>query len=119
MDRHHRHLPAISDMSETADRAIETLELDTDAWLSADLDKLESSWIDAQAANFNSAATSALYRAAHNLAGMADIYGYPAIGRIAAALCRLINTDRSLPDTALIGTYVLACHRLSSQRQTS
>ena len=103
----------IMDMAEQASEAVGSLELETSAWLEADLARLDETWAAAQAAEFTAETTCPFYRAAHNLAGMAAIYGLKATGRIAHSLCRLINNDRDIPDAALIDTYVKACRRLS------
>jgi len=76
-----------------ADQALEALSGAFEGWLNADIATLQSARIAADRAGWNDAALDALWRTAHNLKGMGSTYGYPIVTRIAASLCRLIESQ--------------------------
>ena len=96
-------------MAANAEAAVEALEIDTTAWLETDLDRMSKAWDTATKSNYEIEAVRALYRVAHDLQGMAGTYGYPAIGRIAGSLCRILGRAQTSEDAALINLHVEAC----------
>ncbi|MEM6411456.1 MAG: Hpt domain-containing protein [Pseudomonadota bacterium] len=81
-------------------------------WLRRDLDRLYSSWEETQADQDN---MSKFVRAAHDLKGMSDTYGYPSIQRLMISLDTLLTSQSDAPNFALINLHVEACRAAFAQ----
>ncbi|HEY0302111.1 MAG TPA: Hpt domain-containing protein [Rhizomicrobium sp.] len=73
-----------------AEAAMETLKVEFNDWLADDVARL-SECRDRFAAAPSQALREDLFRAAHDLKGQADTFGYPMIARIAASLTKLLD----------------------------
>ena len=92
-----------------AEAAMEALKGEFADWLAADVPKLDSCHEAFNAAP-DSDTRDCLFRAAHDLKGQADTFGYPLIARLAASLAKLIdetNKSQSIP-AALVDAHVVA-----------
>lgn len=76
-----------------ADHAMRAMSPSFEQWLDADVEKLQTARVEAKHEDWSDASLETLMRAAHDLKGMGGSYGYPLVTRIAASLCRLIETD--------------------------
>jgi chemotaxis protein histidine kinase CheA len=70
--------------------AVETLKSEFVDWLASDVAQLVERR-DQFAAAPSAARRAQLFRAAHDLKGQAETFGYPLIGRMAASLTRLLD----------------------------
>lgn len=76
-----------------ADKALEEMSGSFEEWLDADIAKLQHARRCAEQEGWTDSALDGLWRAGHDLKGMGTTYGYPLVTRIAASLCRLVETD--------------------------
>ncbi|MBI3438792.1 MAG: Hpt domain-containing protein [Proteobacteria bacterium] len=77
-------------------RADETLKAMAGAmkqWIDADLARLQTLRLEAEAAHWDATSTDAVMCAAHDLKGLGATYGFPLVTSIAASLCRLTETN--------------------------
>jgi HPt (histidine-containing phosphotransfer) domain-containing protein len=73
-----------------ADAAMDTLKSEFSDWLAGEVARLVESR-DKYAAAATNEGRAQLFRAAHDLKGQADTYGYPLIARMAASLTKLME----------------------------
>jgi chemotaxis protein histidine kinase CheA len=96
-----------------AEAALKSLSGSFQAWMEEEVEKLETARHAAKAAGYTDQALQDLYSRAHDAKGMGTTYEYPLITRIAAALCRLLETEErraiAAKDYALIEAHVDAC----------
>ncbi len=104
----HRGMADLSP-EDKAEAAIEALAGNHKAWANNDLKNLYDAWAVIKTHENLEGQLSDLLRISHNLKGMAETYGYPAIGRIASSLCTLLDSDRANNQHALINLHVEAC----------
>jgi len=83
-----------------AEAAMEGLKSDFNDWLVADVARL-GECRDRFAANASAAACEDIFRAAHDLKGQAETFGYPMIARIAGSLTKLIDGEPSVAQIPL------------------
>jgi hypothetical protein len=76
-----------------ADEALEAMGEDMQAWLEADVERLQSARLRADAAAWNVLVQEDVYAIAHDLKGLGATYGSSLATGIAGSLCRLIETD--------------------------
>ena len=76
-----------------ADEAMKAMSGSFEQWLAGDVEKLQAARLEAERAGLSDASLHRLMRAAHDLKGMGGSYGYPLVTRLAASLCRLIETE--------------------------
>lgn len=76
-----------------ADSTLEALSDSLEDWLEQDIQRLQGARLAAESAHWSMASLEALMTAAHDLKGMGATYGFPLATRLAASLCRLIETD--------------------------
>jgi hypothetical protein len=76
-----------------ADQALEAMGDEMQAWLSADVERLQGARLRADAAQWNVLAQEDIHSIAHDLKGLGATYGSHLATQIAASLCRLIETD--------------------------
>ncbi|MBL8551197.1 MAG: Hpt domain-containing protein [Hyphomonadaceae bacterium] len=75
-----------------AEAALASLADNFQPWLEAEVDKVQAARESAVAEGWSDPALQALYNAAHDVKGLAATYDYPFVTRLAASLCRLIDT---------------------------
>ena len=75
-----------------ADETLKAMSGSFQQWLEADIRKLQQARLDAERAAWSDAALEQLWGVAHDIKGMGESYGYPLATRMAASLCRLIET---------------------------
>jgi chemotaxis protein histidine kinase CheA len=83
-----------------AETAMETLKVEFEDWLSADVAKL-GACRDRYAAAPTTPMRDELFRAAHDIKGQGETFGYPAIARVASSLTRLIDGIKVSADVPL------------------
>lgn len=76
-----------------ADAVLEAMSGEMHGWLEADIVRLQRLRVAAEKAGWNAAQLEALLAVAHDIKGAGATYGSPLATRIAASLCRLIETD--------------------------
>jgi chemotaxis protein histidine kinase CheA len=82
-----------ADAVSRADQAMKAMSGSFEQWLAADIEKLQTARLEAECEALSDASLDRLMRAAHDLKGMGGSYGYPLVTRLAASLCRLIETE--------------------------
>lgn len=75
-----------------AEKTLEAMSGSFGKWLDADIAKLQAARAEGAQQGWPDAALEAVWRAAHDLKGMGDTYGYPIVTQLAASLCRLLET---------------------------
>ncbi len=100
-----------------AENAIEDLSASFGDWLEDEITKLHEARLGAVAANWSDAATMTLYAASHDLKGLGSTYGSPISTRLAASLCRLLETDAGREHARRDPT--LACAHVDAVRATT
>jgi hypothetical protein len=95
---------------ERAEAALRSMSAQFQPWLEDEVDKVQRARLAAWVGGWGEAHLEALFSAAHDVKGLAATYDYPSVTRIAASLCRLIETPagkaaaRATPD--LVGAHV-------------
>lgn len=92
-----------------AERAVENLSEQFEAWMRRDLETLRAAWGQAQLPNACAEDYRRLYTAAHNITGAAPSYGFPAVARLSRSLCLLLSQTRPGENAPLINLHVEAC----------
>lgn len=82
-----------ADAVERAERALKTLSVQFDDWMDEELGKLEAAWSEAKEQGLSGDAGHGLFLAAHDIKGLGTTYNFPLVTRLAAPLCRLIETE--------------------------
>lgn len=76
-----------------ADEALSEMAESMQKWIDADIERLQTLRLAAEAAHWDGRSVEALMGCAHDLKGLAATYGYPLVTSIAASLCRLTETE--------------------------
>jgi hypothetical protein len=76
-----------------ADEALESMGDEMQAWLHADVERLQAARLRADAAQWNMLVQEDVHGIAHDLKGLGATCGSVLATQIAASLCRLIETD--------------------------
>jgi len=76
-----------------ANEALEAMGDQLRAWLDADTERLQAARLRADAARWSPLSQEDVHGIAHDLKGLGATYGSMLATRIAASLCRLIETD--------------------------
>jgi hypothetical protein len=89
----------------SAEEGVAALSSEFPGWIAAEADRLAAA-LDAYSQAPTSARKSTwevLFRSAHDLRGTARQFGYPVAGRVAATLCRLLESPNSdeIPESIL------------------
>lgn len=92
-----------------AERAVEGLTDQFEAWMRRDLDALREAWTIAQAPDATAEDYRRIYTCAHNITGAAPSYGFPAVSRLAKSLCLLLSNTKPGENAPLINLHVEAC----------
>jgi HPt (histidine-containing phosphotransfer) domain-containing protein len=96
-------------LADDAERAVENLSEQFEAWMRRDLESLRDRWAEAQSPDATAEDYRRLYTAAHNITGAAPSYGYPAVSRLSRSLCLLLSQTRPGENAPLINLHVEAC----------
>lgn len=94
-----------------AEKALEQLSVEFDGWLAEEVDRLLTTRA-ALDAGVSDEAFEAFYRAAHDLKGEGETFGYPLVTELATLLCKLLESadDRSQLPMTLVDNHVDAIH---------
>ena len=96
-------------LADDAERAIDGLSEQFEAWMRRDLDSLRATWAEAQKSDATAEDYRRLYTAAHNITGAAPSYGFPAVSRLSRSLCTLLSQTKPGENAPLINLHVEAC----------
>jgi hypothetical protein len=88
-----------------AEQAMTELKTEFSGWINADVEKLVARR-DTFARNSTKEARDHLYRAGLDLKGQALTFEFPLAARVAASLCRLLDTDRVAVSLPLVDAHV-------------
>lgn len=93
-----------------AEAALKALSAQFAGWLDDEIAKLEAARVQVAAEGLTGGAGEVLYTRAHDLKGLGATYGFPIISRLAASLCRLIETpaNRAEASVMLVESHVNA-----------
>lgn len=83
-----------------AEAAVETLKVEFNDWLAHDVARL-GACRDRFAGGATAEARDDLFRAAHDLKGQAETFGYPMIARLAGSLAKLLDAANGLRQVPL------------------
>jgi chemotaxis protein histidine kinase CheA len=75
------------------DSALESMSGSFKEWLNDEIERLHQTRLGARASTWSPDALSAMASAAHDLKGVAGMYGYPIITQFAASLYRLLDAE--------------------------
>lgn len=92
-----------------AERAVDGLTDQFEAWMRRDLEALRDAWGTAQAPHATAEDYRRIYTCAHNITGAAPSYGFPAVSRLAKSLCLLLSNTKPGENAPLINLHVEAC----------
>lgn len=98
-----------------AEAALQALSTQFDAWMEAELQRIEAAHTSFVAAP-GPERLAELHTCAHDLKGLAATYGHPLAGRAAASLCRLVEPPRESPPPELVAAHVEALRTLVDLR---
>lgn len=76
-----------------ADHALQELSADMRTWLRADIQRLQAARLAAEQDGWSIPALDVLFSVAHDIKGVGATYGSPLSTKLAASLCRAIETD--------------------------
>lgn len=75
-----------------AERALEQLSVAFDSWLKEEVDTLTKARDDVRTNGLSEDTRKELHRAAHDLKGQGETYGYPLITSVCSTLCKLLES---------------------------
>ncbi len=78
-----------------AETALKSLSGQFQGWMEDEVVKLEAARAAAKTAGYVDRALLDVYAAAHDAKGMGATYEYPLVTRLAASLCKLLDTDKA------------------------
>ncbi|MCW5725367.1 MAG: Hpt domain-containing protein [Maricaulaceae bacterium] len=84
--------PIADDVIARAEAALETMQEDFAHWLEDEVRKLESAAMNVKTRGVRGEAGETLFAAAHDLRGLGATYQFPIITRLAASLCKMVET---------------------------
>lgn len=96
-------------LAEDAERAVDGLTEQFEAWMRRDLEALRAAWAYAQRSDVTADDYRKIYTCAHNITGAAPSYGYPAVSRLSKSLCLLLSHTKPGENAPLINLHVEAC----------
>lgn len=95
--------------AERAEAAVASMTDKHDAWVQKDLANLQEAWASIREMDDLSNHLHEVRLCAHNLKGMAVTYGQPSISKLSSSLCRLLDSEHSGHQHALINLHIEAC----------
>jgi len=95
-----------------AEKALEELSVEFDGWLAEEVTRLLAARDAVKTGGDTDASYDELYRAAHDLKGEGDTFGYPLVTELCGLLCKLIDSakDKSAIPLTLVDNHVDAIH---------
>lgn len=95
-----------------AEKALETLSVEFDGWLAEEVNRLLVARDTIRSGGASDEQYGELYRAAHDLKGEGDTFGYPLVTELCSSMCKLIDAaeDKSIIPVTLIDNHVDAIH---------
>lgn len=99
----------VGQIADRAERAVDALSDKHDSWARSDLEHLSVAWENVRHLENITGQLAHVQRCAHNLKGMASTYGHPAISRLSASLCQLLDSPNASQQHALINLHIEAC----------
>jgi HPt (histidine-containing phosphotransfer) domain-containing protein len=111
----------IDDPVARAEEALAILACEFDAWMEAEMVRLDGARQDVREQGFNPKTQEALFHAAHDIKGQAATFGFPAVADVADSLCRLIEhtPDHHRIPMALVGQHVDAVRAIIREVKTA
>ncbi len=106
---HPETAPSLTQLEEQAEEAALELSAYHERWIKQDLARLYSAWDAVKAGGADLPERQELFVAAHNLKGMAETYGHPAIARLCGSLTRLLEDGAGFDRAALVNLHIEAC----------
>lgn len=91
-----------------AEAALQSLSGEFKAWMEEEVTKLEAARQAARASGYAPEQLALLHARAHDVKGLGATYDFPLVTRLAAALCRLLDTQEKRPDPALLAPLIEA-----------
>ncbi|MBI1187002.1 MAG: Hpt domain-containing protein [Alphaproteobacteria bacterium] len=105
--RAHHHAFSEDDVAR-AEAALDALGPSFRDWISDEIAKVQAARTAAENAGWRDEALAMLFEAAHDAKGLAATYGYPYVTRLAASLCRLIETPEGKTAARATPAFVIA-----------
>ena len=90
-----------------AEAALKSLSGQFSQWMNDELEKLDAARATVKAEGMTPAASETLYMRAHDLKGLGATYEFPLVTRIAASLCKLIDSPETRTSAPL---YLVDAH---------
>jgi HPt (histidine-containing phosphotransfer) domain-containing protein len=84
--------PGDPDPVAAAEAALKRMEDSFEGWMEEETVRLVELWAVAERSGWDAEVRDEFHRAAHDIKGQAATLGYPIAGRVAASLCRLLET---------------------------
>ncbi len=84
-----------ADCAARAEQALSEMSGSFQQWLETEVATLQHARLAGESAGWNTQSCEALLSAAHDIKGLAATYDYPLVSKIAASLCRLIESDNA------------------------
>jgi chemotaxis protein histidine kinase CheA len=90
-----------------AEAALAEIANEFSSWMDAECERLDQARRNVTSVGINATTRDELFRAAHDIKGEAETFGFPLAGRIADSLCRLIEHS---PDLASVPLSLIEQH---------
>ncbi len=103
---------------ERAERALQQLSVAFDSWLQEEVATLTQARAQVRAQGLSEETRKELHRAAHDLKGQGETYGYPLITRVCSTLCKLLEsaTEPDLIPLEIIDHHVDAVRNMMKMK---
>jgi chemotaxis protein histidine kinase CheA len=101
-----------------AEAALQDLSANFDTWIDQSLEALERAYGEVKTHGLTDETAQTLFRASHNIKGLAGTVGFPLAGQVADSLCGLIDRveDRSRVPMILIDQHVASITAIIHER---
>jgi len=101
-----------------AEAALQTLSTNFDLWIDQCLEELAKAHGEVKTHGMTDDLAQALFRASHNIKGLASTVGFPLAGQVADSLCGLIDRveDRSRVPSVLVEQHVASITAIVNER---
>jgi|SRR5262245_6673940 len=90
-----------------AEAALAEIASEFSSWMDAECERLDQARRNVATVGINATTRDELFRAAHDIKGEAETFGFPLAGRVADSLCRLIEHS---PDLARVPLSLIEQH---------
>jgi HPt (histidine-containing phosphotransfer) domain-containing protein len=98
---------AADDPVARAEAALAEIASEFSSWMDAECERLDQARRKVATVGINATTRDELFRAAHDIKGEAETFGFPLAGRVADSLCRLIEHS---PDLARVPLALIEQH---------